>query len=144
MKKVYASSLIAFIFAVLISNIFFVFVEPAKAKGVGKATTSKVEDSKKSIQATITKLTSPVKPGEEANISIKTEPGALCRIEVKLKSGISKAAALKTQRADDKGVATWTWKIAANAAAGDWPVTIECSLKGAGKGTALGTLKIAK
>lgn len=107
------------------------------------AAPAKTAAAKKTIDVAITKLTSPVKPGSDATCEIKTEPNALCKIEVKLKSGVSTAAALKAIHADDKGVAAWNWKVAANAAVGEWPVTVSCSLKGA-KGTAAGTLKIAK
>ncbi|HEY9756787.1 MAG TPA: hypothetical protein V6C97_16600 [Oculatellaceae cyanobacterium] len=138
MKRVYASSLVAVMIGALSSG---VFATPSFAKDATAGTTKAA--AKKNIDCSITKLTSPVKPGDDAMCTIKTEPNALCKIEVKLKSGASKAAALKAQHADDKGVATWNWKIAPNAAVGDWPVTIDCSLKGA-KGSASGTLKIAK
>jgi hypothetical protein len=141
MKKVYASSLIAVALGALISS--SIALVPALAKGPAASTASKTADAKKTLDLSITKLTSPVKPGDDATVAIKTDPGALCKIEVKLKSGPSTAAGLKSQRADDKGVATWSWKIAPNAAVGDWPVTINVSSKGA-KGTAAGTLKIAK
>jgi hypothetical protein len=127
MKKVYASSLIAVALGALISS--SIALVPALAKGPAASTASKTADAKKTLDLSITKLTSPVKPGDDAT--------------VKLKSGPSTAAGLKSQRADDKGVATWSWKIAPNAAVGDWPVTINVSSKGA-KGTAAGTLKIAK
>ena len=140
MKKVYASSLIAVVIGALSSGLMV--AGPAFAKDAA-ATPAKAADAKKTIDVSITKLSSPVKPGDDATCAIKTEAGALCKIEVKLKSGASKAAALKQQRADDKGIATWNWKIAANASPGDWPVTVDCSLKGA-KGSASGTLKIAK
>jgi hypothetical protein len=139
MKRVYASSLVAVIIGALSSGFF---VAPSFAKNAA-AGSSKTAAAKKSIDCSITKLTSPVKPGDDATCTIKTEPNALCKIEVKLKSGASTAAGLKSQHADDKGLATWSWKIAANAAVGDWPVTVDCSLKGA-KGSTSGTLKIAK
>lgn len=141
MKKVYASSLIAVALGALIST--SVASVPAIAKGAAASTASKTADAKKTLDVSITKLTSPVKPGDDATVAIKTDAGALCKIEVKLKSGPSTAAGLKSQRADDKGVASWSWKIAPNAAIGEWPVTVSTSLKGA-KGTATGTLKITK
>ncbi len=141
MKKVYAASIIAVALGALISSA--ITLAPALAKGPAASTAAKTADAKKTLDVSITKLTSPIKPGDDATVAIKTDPGALCKIEVKLKSGPSTAAGLKSQRADDKGVATWSWKIAPNAAVGQWPVTINTSLKGA-KGTASGTLKIAK
>jgi hypothetical protein len=139
MKKVYASSMMAVVIGALSSGL--IVVAPTWAKDAPASATKTSE--KKTIDVSITKLSSPVKPGDDATCAIKTEPNALCKIEVKLKSGASKAAALKAQRADDKGVTTWNWKTAPNAAVGDWPVTVDCSSKGA-KGSASGTLKIAK
>ncbi len=154
MKKVYASYLMT---AIMIGALVGqnVLGSPAVAKDAAKGATKDAakgaSDSgakggksgeKKSLDVKITDL-APVKAGDTAKIAVKTEPGALCKITVKLKSGPSKAKSLNAQRADDKGVATWNWQVGKNTEAGDWPVSVDCSLKGA-KGSDSGTIKITK
>jgi len=118
---------------------------PALAKkssggGTPAATTS---ESKKDLSLKIVSITSPVKGGSDATVVIQTDPDALCKITVKLKSGPASAAGLKAQHADSTGKATWNWKVAKNTSAGEWPVEITASSKGA-KGSASGTLKVEK
>jgi hypothetical protein len=123
---------------------------PAAAKSKASSTTALASKSggtetKKSneLAVKITNLSSPVKLGGQATCSIQTEPNALCKITVSLKSGPAKSTGLNSQHADDKGVATWNWKVANNTSVGEWPVDIDCSLKGA-KGKASGKITLEK
>src|SRR5271165_4837510 len=126
----------------------------AKSKAAAKsdagtaagATKAEKSDAKgaKDLSVKITSLSSPVKLGSQATCSIQTTPDALCKITVNLKSGPAKSTGLSAQHADAKGVATWNWKVASNTSTGDWPVDIDCSLKGGGKGKASGKITIEK
>jgi len=155
MKKVYASYLMTAIMmgALVGQNIVG---SPAQAKDAAKGATkdaakgasdaAPAKSGKGAEKKTLdVKLQGPgsVKAGDTAKISVKTEAGALCKITVKLKSGPSTAKSLSPQRADDKGAATWNWQIGKNTEPGDWPVSVDCSLKGA-KGSDSGTIKITK
>ena len=152
MRLVYASSFVtvALSLAMCMQSASLLPADAKKADAKGSATAadstkSGAADAKKSkdLNVKITNLTSPVKLGGQASCSVQTEPNALCKITVSLKSGPAKSAGLGSQHADDKGVSTWNWKVASNTSPGDWPVDIECSLKGA-KGKASGKLTIQK
>jgi hypothetical protein len=91
----------------------------------------------------IVSITSPVKAGADATVTAQTDPDALCKIAVKLKSGAATAKGLAAQHADKTGKASWTWKVATNTAAGSWPVEVTASSKGS-KASANGTLEVTK
>lgn len=50
---------------------------------------------------------------------------------MKVSSGMGKPSKLGSKVADSKGTAKWTWKVGAKTAMGTWPVTVNCSSKGA-------------
>lgn len=95
------------------------------------------------LKVQLLRITSPVKAGSDATVAVQTDPGARCKITVTYKSGASSCAALKPQKSDPKGQVVWIWKVAKNTAAGEWPVEIDCSLKGR-KNTLKTTLKVEK
>jgi hypothetical protein len=147
MRLVYASSLLTVALSVVM-GLQSISLLPAAAKSKAAAkgdTTTAASDSKKSkdLSVKITNLSSSVKLGGQATCSVQTDPNALCKITVTLKSGPAKSTGLGSMHADDKGVATWNWKVASNTSTGEWPVDVECSLKGA-KGKASGKIKIEK
>ncbi len=107
------------------------------------AQAGKQEPDTKELKLRLLSITSPVKTGCDATVAVQTEPGAKCKITLTLKSGPSTASALKPQKSDEKGQVVWTWKVAKNTAAGDWPVEIDSCLKGR-KNTIKTTLKIQK
>jgi hypothetical protein len=119
------------------------------AKGKNSSTAAAVttaastKSDKKDSSLKITNITSPIKGGADATVSVTTEPNAMCTITVKYRSGPATAAGLKSQRADKDGKASWTWKVGKNTAVGEWPVDVTSSLKGS-KGKASTTLKIEK
>jgi hypothetical protein len=71
-------------------------------------------------------ITSPVRPGDDATITIQTEPNANCQIVVHYKSGPSKARGLIPKTADSKGKVSWTWRVGSRTTIGDWPITVTC------------------
>jgi hypothetical protein len=147
MRLVYASSLLTVALSVVMGlQSTSLLPAAAKSKAAAKGdTTAAPSDSKKSkdLSVKITNLSSSVKLGGQATCSVQTEPDALCKITVTLKSGPAKSTGLGSMHADDKGVATWNWKVASNTSTGEWPVDVDCSLKGA-KGKASGKIKIEK
>jgi hypothetical protein len=95
------------------------------------STTVKVHSSPKiaanakegvSIQA----LSSPVKPGDNASIDVKTNPESKCSIKVEYNKIPSKDSGLATKTADEYGLAAWSWTVDGTAPVGKWPVTVTC------------------
>ena len=80
--------------------------------------------------------TAPVARSREADLEIRTEPGASCAISVITRSGPSKAPGLAAQVADSAGRVAWRWELGARAAPGRWPIVVTCQ-----KGPHLGRLE---
>src|SRR5438552_2708517 len=90
------------------------------------------------IEIKLISLTSPVSPGNDATIVVKTAANANCQITVHYKSGPSKAQGLFPKSADNQGQVSWTWRVGSNTTPGQWPITVTCSAGGVE-----GTLKTA-
>lgn len=89
--------------------------------------TPKKPDPKAKVGASVQMLTSPIKPGSEASITIRTLPTAKCKIKVEYNKIAAKDPGLKDQTADEFGIATWDWTVGPNTPVGKWPVKVTCS-----------------
>lgn len=78
------------------------------------------------VGASVQTLTSPVAPGANASISVKTNPGSKCTIEVVYDGTASADSGLSPKDADEYGVVSWTWTVDASAPLGVWPVEVTC------------------
>jgi hypothetical protein len=92
-----------------------------------------------SIQA----LLSPVKPGENSSVSIKTLPEASCVITVTYNNVPSKDSGLVPKIADEYGTTSWSWTVDKTAPVGKWPVKVVCS-HNKNSGMVLGDLIVQK
>lgn len=95
------------------------------------------------ISASIQMLTSPVSPGENATISVRTNPDVDCVIKVEYGNVAAIDSGLLPKKSDEYGMVTWGWSVPASAPTGKWPVTVLCSyLKNSGQ--VVGDLVIVK
>ncbi len=76
--------------------------------------------------ASVQMLTSPIAPGENASISIKTVPTAKCTIKVEYDKILSTDSGLVEKKADEFGIVDWTWTVGETVPHGTWPVTVTC------------------
>ncbi|MGH7197061.1 MAG: hypothetical protein ACREGJ_04855 [Candidatus Saccharimonadales bacterium] len=79
------------------------------------------------VGASVTMLTSPVMPGENASITVKTNPEAKCTIKVEYNDVPSTDSGLKPKIADEYGIISWTWTVPGSAPLGKWPVEVKCA-----------------
>lgn len=82
--------------------------------------------------AVIEEISSPVKPGAEASVSVQTNVKAKCSIQVAYaESGVTKlysdAAGLEPKIADDFGSVSWSWKTKGLTNLNKRTVVITCS-----------------
>lgn len=77
--------------------------------------------------ASIQMLTSPIVPGSNASISIKTLALSVCNISVIYDKTSSKDSGLLDKTADDFGIVSWTWTVEPSVPLGKWPVKVTCS-----------------
>lgn len=74
-------------------------------------------------------VTSPVKAGDNASITIRTNPDADCSISVLYNNIPARDSGLITKPADEFGIASWAWTVAPGTPKGTWPVQVTCKNK---------------
>jgi hypothetical protein len=89
-----------------------------------------IGDTESDFSIEIISVSTPIGPGNYANISILTLPYAWCDITVTYASGVSEADGLGEKIANGSGYVSWTWMIDATTAAGSWPIAVTASLGG--------------
>lgn len=87
--------------------------------------TKPAADAKQSAAVQI--LTSPVAPGSNASITVKTNAESDCTIKVEYNKIASTDSGLGPKKADDFGIVSWTWTVEETAAVGTWPVDVTCA-----------------
>lgn len=101
----------------------------AITKEVPKIThTLPAENAKEGVALVM--LTSPVKAGENATMSVRTNARSKCLIEVKYGAVASKDSGLTPKYADDFGSASWTWTVEPTVPAGKHDATVTCVYNG--------------
>lgn len=101
-------------------------VQPTGGKQVIK--TSKVDENAV-MGAAVQSITSPVVPGSNASIMVRTNPQATCIISVIYDKTPSKDSGLIEKKADEYGLVEWTWTVESTAPLGKWPVKVTCANK---------------
>jgi hypothetical protein len=77
--------------------------------------------------ASIQMLTSPVTPGMNASVTVKTNAEAECTISVEYNKIPSTDSGLKPKTADEFGMVSWAWTVEESVPLGTWPVSVTCS-----------------
>lgn len=93
--------------------------------------------------ASVQMLTSPVVPGENVSMYVKTLPTSTCTIKVVYNDIPSTDSGLTTKTADEYGIVSWTWTVDVSAPLGTWPATVTCTYNGR-SAVVQGDLKVAR
>jgi hypothetical protein len=80
--------------------------------------------------AAVEMITSPVAPGDNASMTIKTVPTSTCTIKVEYNKIPSTDSGLVAKTADEFGIVSWTWTIDTTVPLGTWPATVTCTYNG--------------
>ena len=78
------------------------------------------------VSASVQVLTSPVAPGANSSIMVKTNPGSACTIKVEYDEVASTDSGLTPKTADEFGLVNWTWTVEPTVPHGIWPVDVTC------------------
>jgi hypothetical protein len=89
--------------------------QPTKPSAIGK------------IGVSVQFLTSPIAPGENATITVRTNADANCTIKVEYNNVLAKDSGLVPKKANEFGMATWGWTVPIGTPLGKWPVTVTCA-----------------
>ena len=79
------------------------------------------------LPLTLVALTSPVRPGRDARLTVQTAPHTQCMLLVHYKAGSADTDLALPKRAGDAGRVSWTWRVDPKATPGTWPVIVHCS-----------------
>ncbi|SHI13688.1 hypothetical protein SAMN02745823_02719 [Sporobacter termitidis DSM 10068] len=96
--------------------------KPSPSPSPEQTPASKPSPSPASIE--LVNLTSPVKHGTNATITIKGQPNTDYDITVYYKSGPSTASGLTEKTSNSSGKVSWTWKVGTRTTPGTWTITI--------------------
>lgn len=107
---------------------------PVKTTTQQVVTTDPVVDENAPVGVATQTLTTPLKRGSNASISIKTRPKAACSIRVTYSltgdsDQVSRDGGLIPKDADQYGVVSWAWTVESSRPLGSWPVEVTCAYK---------------
>lgn len=95
------------------------------------------------VSASVQSLTTPIDPGSNASITVRSVPEAECVIKVEYNKIPSKDSGLVAKTTDEFGMVTWAWTVEPSVPLGKWPVDVTCTL-GEKSGFVRGDLVIGK
>jgi hypothetical protein len=78
------------------------------------------------VSASVQSLSTPVAPGDNAVIAVRSSLEASCTIKVEYNKVASKDSGLIEKRVDEFGMVSWSWKVEDTAPLGKWPVEVTC------------------
>lgn len=81
------------------------------------------------IGVAVQTYTPEVKPGENASVTVRTNPEAQCAIVVKYDEVQAQDSGLAPKVSDEFGLASWSWTVKVGTPAGEWPAEITCKNK---------------
>lgn len=94
--------------------------------------------------ASVQMLSTPVVPGSNAEINVKSVEGVNCKIAVEINKVPLKDSGLVEKPTDEYGVVTWSWTVPADAQLGKWPVEVTCISPAKKSAMVQGTMEIVK
>jgi hypothetical protein len=92
----------------------------------------------------IQSITTPVAPGSNASVIVKTNPASNCTIVVEYNKVPSKDSGLAPKVSDEYGTLTWAWTVEETVPVGTWPVHITCTRGPKLTAVVIGDLVVAK
>ncbi len=98
------------------------FCEPVSDTVTAESETEAPPDSSGNIE--LVSLTTPIKRGNTAKISVKALPNTSYSISVVYSSGPSTAKGLEPKMSDSNGNVFWQWKVGSRTKAGTYTVTV--------------------
>ena len=101
-------------------------------------------DPKMPFGASVQMLSTPVLPGDNADITIKSVDDVTCKIVVELNKIPLKDSGLADKKTDEYGIVSWSWTIPENAPLGKWPIDVTCTSTAKKSAMVRGYLEIVK
>lgn len=77
--------------------------------------------------ASVEVVTSPVKAGSNASVTVQTDAGSTCKISVVYNEVPAKDSGLAQKTADAYGAVSWAWTVGELTPVGTWPINVTCT-----------------
>lgn len=87
------------------------------------------QDPNANVGVSVQMLSTPVQPGQNASISIRTNQLATCTIIVKYVDLVATDSGLIKKAADDYGTVSWSWTVPPATVEGKGTVKVDCANK---------------
>lgn len=81
------------------------------------------------VGVSVQSVTTPVTPGSNASIIIRTNPAATCTIRIENAGTKLQDSGLSKKTADEFGMISWAWTFKQTDPTGKWPIDVECKNK---------------
>lgn len=115
-------------------------VEPTVRKEVKRVQ----RDPNAAFGVSVQMLTTPVLPGSNAGITVKSVDGVTCKIVVEINKVPLVDSGLADKPADEYGIVTWSWTVPQNAPVGKWPVKVACTSAAKKSAVVQGDMEVVK
>lgn len=79
------------------------------------------------VGVSVQMITSPLTPGSNASITVRTNAAAKCTISVVYNNVASTDSGLGPKVADEYGMLSWTWTVEQTVPVGKYPVKVTCA-----------------
>lgn len=93
--------------------------------------------------ASVQYVTSPITPGSNAMVTVKTNPTSNCTITVIYDKTASTDSGLSPKVSDEYGSVSWSWTVESGVPLGKWPVKVTC-VRGKLSAVVISDLVVAK
>lgn len=93
------------------------------------------------VSASIQSLDTPVTPGMNVAMTVRTKPEATCTISFIYNDIASTDSGLTEKVADEYGMVSWSWTVDSSVPLGTWPAKVLCSL-GEKSGMVIGNVEV--
>lgn len=148
-----AISMVALLVVFAGAGVFYVWYTGQNEDEIAVATTPVVNTARVEIKPSkpapdavvglsVQSLSTPVAPGSNASIIVRTNPEAECDITVEYNKVPSKDSGLITKVADEFGIISWAWTVEESTPLGKWPVKVTCKNE-KNSGVVQGDLEVA-
>lgn len=111
--------------AALLTAAYFAYVGPS-TQTVSEPPAAVGADRPSALAVELFEGTAPVRRNAVASLVVKAVPTAACTIEVRYRSGPSRAGGLEPRIADASGLVRWSWRVGRNTTTGAWPIQVVC------------------
>ena len=138
--KTITISTLVILFVLVLAGVAYTWYNGQQPASIAKVPTSNEPQAKQIVPAKLDKnvqesaavqtLTSPIAPGDNAMISIKTNPTSACKISVVYNNVAAVDSGLAPRKADNFGTVNWAWTVPRGTPLGSWPFTVTCEYFG--------------